>query len=280
MAAVTRRPGLLATPEDSVHAQPGSIPHMADIEIFGELTGAFKREDHSFVHEGRVVEIRSRSPGDATAGEDVWEVAVRWPSASGEDREDELALQAWFDAYLLASSVAVGSAAWVRWNGIYKYNPDGTRRLGKSLTTSWAYRRREPERFDAGNSLADGVRCIPEARDAAEDLRHAMTLLSGAFPAAGAAAYIAVERLVVAQALTDWREFGERLEHAGSTKTADDLLQLWASFQFFRHDPAKTKKAKKRLTVIGRDALDYGRCCWLAAEVFEDYVDAKARGAI
>jgi hypothetical protein len=218
--------------------------------------------------------------GGAAASEVTWEVAVRWPKAPSEEREDVLALEAWFDAYLLASSIAVGSASRVRWTGIQKYNPDGTWRVGKSLTASWAYSRRELDRFDAYNSLADGIRHISEVSDAAEDLRHAMALLSEGLSAAAAAAYIAVERLVVPQQLLDWGDFGERLGHAGSSKTADDLTQLWASFQFFRHDPARTKKARERLAEIDRGALDYGRCCWLAAEVLEDYVDAKDRGAI
>ncbi len=51
--------------------------------------------------------------------------------------------------------------------------------------------------------------------------------------------------------------------------TGDVLVTLWASCQFYRNDQGQVGFAQGLLVDVGVHRLDYGMCCWKAAEVLE-----------
>jgi phage gp37-like protein len=205
---------------------------------------------------------------------------VRWASAPNEEADTVQDLEAWFEDYLLASSLNTGSAVYVTWDGIQYYDGKGGQRVGKWLQVGWSISRRDRRRLDSYQALVDEIRGSEDATAAAELLRNALTLVSESQEAAASDSYRAVEGLVATVAAGDWRRLGDNLTRVGYAISGDDLIQLWASFQFYRHDRSMTKKAQTRLNEIGRDKLDYGRCCWLAADIVECFASARARGLI
>jgi hypothetical protein len=104
-----------------------------------------------------------------------------------------------------------------------------------------------------------------------------MDLLSQDLEVAAGEAYKAVEAMARSHRLSAWKSSARPSSEPGLGKTATDLEMLWASSQLYRHDQSQAGAARK---VLGtRPELDYGRCCWAAAEILEAYCLGKQTGA-
>jgi hypothetical protein len=55
---------------------------------------------------------------------------------------------------------------------------------------------------------------------------------------------------------------------------------IGASSQFYRHDQGQTGPAQAILAALNLQPMDYGRCCWEAAEILEAYTAGKANGTL
>jgi len=128
------------------------------------------------------------------------------------------------------------------------------------------------------------MHALREVNAAAEYLQGPLDLVHWGEEVAAAGAYQAVETLAWASISDhDWRKLGDALDAGGLGLSGDDLMQLWASCQLYRHftlDPRVTRRARKILSDLSRAELTPGNCCWRAAEVIEAYISTKTRGLL
>jgi hypothetical protein len=244
----------------------------ADVEISGSLSGAFRREPYTFVADGRTVLVDSTA---TPPRDDTWQVRVRWPAAPDEADQTVRDLQVWLEDYLLAGSMAAGVPAHVFWGSVVFHRATGPSTVSKSFGVAWSTARADRLRLDSYGGMATAINANAEIRTAAGHARNALGLLQQSAEASVAEAYRAVEGLARSSRAQAWRALGDQLASAGERISGDDVVQLWASCQFFRHEPAMTGRATKTLAKLDRPALGYGLCCWKAVEVIEMYGSAR-----
>ncbi len=169
-----------------------------DLELHGTLGGVGSAiPDHSLEVAGHRVSINGGR------------VAVRWRAAPDDSRASEDSIRAWFEPYVLAMSVATGSAFYVTWMGRTLHREDGSTAVGRWLTRPFGYVRTHPSTLDTYSVLAEDINAWADLAKAADRLRRAMDLLGRGLEIAAGEAYMAVELLARSHNVARWRGLGD-----------------------------------------------------------------------